>query len=295
MNTLKGIISSARGFYLLLTCFALLLGGCSTQVTKSSSQISESKAIDTDTAEEALKLAHLLRNNGHYQAAYEVYEKMDEKGQLEGAFVLEYASLSASILPASEAIALYKRVQGELGREISQSQQQAICVGLGRAYLELAQLNKAKEQFQCALEASSQSVMALNGLGVIASMKGDATTAQENLQAALDIAPSNEMVLNNLALSWLSSGDYQKAINLLKTKQSSQNMSTRLNLALAYVFINREDMARELLLKNISRNKTETILDRYISSKNRIENGSNISAELLALTNSPFILKDEDL
>ncbi|WP_219701617.1 tetratricopeptide repeat protein [Marinomonas lutimaris] len=293
MNIVKGMIGSTRGFYLLLVCFVVLLGGCSTQVTKSSSQISESKTVETDTAEEALKLAHLLRNNGRYQAAYEVYEKMDEKGQLEGPFVLEYASLSASILSASEAIALYKRAQGELGKEVSDSQQQAICVGLGRAYLELAQLNKAKEQFQCALEASPQSVMALNGLGVIASMNGDVSTAQENLQGALDIAPSNEIVLNNLALSWLSSGEFQKAISLLKTKQSSQNMSTRLNLALAYVLIDREDMARELLLKNISRNKTEAILDSYVTSKYRIKNGSDISAEILALTNSPFSLKDE--
>ena len=293
MNIVKGMIGSTRGFYLLLVCFVVLLGGCSTQVTKSSSQISESKTVETDTAEEALKLAHLLRNNGRYQAAYEVYEKMDEKGQLEGPFVLEYASLSASILPASEAIALYKRAQDELGKEVSNSQQQAICVGLGRAYLELAQLNKAKEQFQCALEASPQSVMALNGLGVIASMNGDVSTAQENLQGALDIAPSNEIVLNNLALSWLSSGEFQKAISLLKTKQSSQNMSTRLNLALAYVLIDREDMARELLLKNISRNKTEAILDSYVTSKYRIKNGSDISAEILALTNSPFSLKDE--
>uniref|UniRef100_A6VS24 Tetratricopeptide TPR_2 repeat protein n=1 Tax=Marinomonas sp. (strain MWYL1) TaxID=400668 RepID=A6VS24_MARMS len=293
MNIVKGMIGSTRGFYLLLVCFVVLLGGCSTQVTKSGSQISESKTVETDTAEEALKLAHLLRNNGRYQAAYEVYEKMDEKGQLEGPFVLEYASLSASILPASEAIALYKRAQDELGKEVSNSQQQAICVGLGRAYLELAQLNKAKEQFQCALEASPKSVMALNGLGVIASMNGDVSTAQENLQDALDIAPSNEIVLNNLALSWLSSGEFQKAISLLKTKQSSQNISTRLNLALAYVLIDREDMARELLLKNISRNKTETILDSYVTSKYRIKNGSDISAEILAFTNSPFSLKSE--
>lgn len=293
MNIVKGMTCSTRGFYLLLVCFVLLLGGCSTQATKSSSQISESTVVDTDTAEEALKLAHLLRDNGRYQAAYEVYEKMDEKGQLEGPFVLEYASLSASILPASEAIALYKRAQIELGKDVSTSQQQAICVGLGRAYLELAQLNKAKEQFQCALDVSSQSVMALNGLGVIASMNGDTIAAQENLQAALDIAPSNEIVLNNLALACMVSGEYQKSINLLKTKQNSQNMSIRLNLALAYVFIDREDMARELLLKKISRNKTEKILERYLSSKNRIKNGSDVSSEILALTNSPFPLKDE--
>ncbi|MBJ7536139.1 tetratricopeptide repeat protein [Marinomonas transparens] len=283
--------------YLIFLLLAFVLSGCAGQGAKKTLSSGQDSLFEettvSDNADEALKLAHLLRDNGRLKAAYEVYAKMDEKGQLAGPFLVEYASIASYVIPGSDVISLYQRAEASLGKEITTAQQQAICSGLGRAYLATIQLNKASEKFHCALQISAKSVPALNGLGVIASMNGDAAGAQAMFQQALDIAPSNELVINNLSLSWMTSQDYQKAISLLKTKRNSDNISTRLNLALAYVLYDREDMARELLTHSIARDKAEKILARYVSARSRIQNGSEISAEILSLTNSPFELKDE--
>jgi Tfp pilus assembly protein PilF len=280
--------------YLLLLSLVFVLVGCAGKnVYQAGNASFDAASLEGKDANEALKLAHLLRDNGRLKAAYEVYATMDGKGQLEGPFLLEYASIAAYAIPGSDVIGLYQRAKEELGEKVTKSQQQAICSGLGRAYLGTVQLTKATEQFNCALEANARSVPALNGLGVIASMNGNKDKARSLFQQALDIAPSNELVVNNLSLSWMASQEYQKAISLLKTKRNSENVSTRLNLALAYVLYDREDMARELLVNSIARDKAEKILSRYVSARTRIQNGSPVAAEILSLTNTPFLLKDE--
>ncbi|WP_394183447.1 tetratricopeptide repeat protein [Marinomonas posidonica] len=280
--------------YLVLLSLVFVLVGCAGKnVYQAGNASFDEASLEGKDANEALKLAHLLRDNGRLNAAYEVYATMDGKGQLEGPFLLEYASIAAYVIPGSDVIGLYQRAKEELGEKVTESQQQAICSGLGRAYLGTVQLTKATEQFNCALEANARSVPALNGLGVIASMNGNKDKARSLFQQALDIAPSNELVVNNLSLSWMASQEYQKAISLLKTKRNSENISTRLNLALAYVLYDREDMARELLVNSIARDKAEKILSRYVSARTRIQNGSPVAAEILSLTNTPLSLKDD--
>lgn len=243
--------------WLVATLLLLVLTGCTSQVTKDGVPVLEKADYEADDAEEALKLAHLLRDNGRYKAAHEVYQNMDEKGQLEGAFILEYASLSASVLSANESLALFKRAEQALNDDMTSEQQQAICVGLGRSYLTLSQFEQAVTHFQCALQTNPNSVVALNGMGVLLNMQGDFPEALTYLQKAIELSPSSELVVNNLALTWLSLGEYQKAISLLRTKYDDMAISTRLNLALVYVFYHREDMARELLLEALAQENTE--------------------------------------
>ncbi|WCN11207.1 tetratricopeptide repeat protein [Marinomonas mediterranea] len=295
MSLIKNTHNSFR--FGALTATALLLvmiAGCSSQVIKDGEPVIENAPYEAESAEEALKLAHLLRDNGRYKAAYEVYENMDEKGQLEGAFVLEYASISASFLPPLEAIALFKRAELALDGNITSEQTQAICVGTGRAHLALSQLEQASSNFQCALQANPNSVVALNGMGVVLNKQGNFPEALKHLQKAIDLSPSSKLVVNNLSLTWLALGKHQKAISLLRTKHNNMAISTRLNLALVYVFNHREDMARKVLLEALPQQNTEQILDQYSSSLHRVENGVAIETELFALSNTPIKLKDLD-
>ncbi|AEF53253.1 tetratricopeptide repeat protein [Marinomonas posidonica] len=287
----KNTHNTCRG-WAITTLLLMGLTGCTSQVTRDGVPVIESAPYEAENAEEALKLAHLLRDNGRYKAAYEVYENMDEKGQLEEAFVLEYASLSASVLSPLEAIALFKRAELALEGDITSEQKQAICVGLGRAHLALSQFDQASSNFQCALQANPNSVVALNGMGVVLNRQGDFPEALKKLQKAIDLSPSSKLVVNNLSLTWLALGEHQKAISLLRTKHNNMAISTRLNLALVYVFYHREDMAREVLMAALPQQNTEHILDQYSTSLHRVENGVAVETELFALSNTPLKLKD---
>lgn len=275
---------------LLLLLLTLTLSGCASLSSPSQ------PALDKE-AGEALRLAHTLRDNQRYQAAYEVYARMDERGQLKGSYLLEYASVAATVRPAGEALALYQRTRAELIDEPSAlpaEQSLALCSGLGRTRLALGQAALAERDFRCALQAAPNDLQALNGLGVAYNLQKRDGDAREQFEKALEIDPSYAPALNNLALSWLASGDSSKAIGLLNQARGQRDISLQLNLALAYVFSGHDDTAQAVLLENMEAQYAGQILQQFRTARARVEAGAPLASELLAASQQPMALSEQN-
>ena len=248
-------------------------------------------------AGEALNLAHTLRDNGRYQAAYEVYARMDERGQLRGSYVLEYASVAAAVRPAQEALPLYQRARAEMGgdpKTLPAAQSVALCAGLGRARLALGQASMAERDFQCAIQAQPENLPALNGLGVAYNLQKRDEEARQQFEKALAIDPAYSAALNNLALSWLASGDSSKAIGLLNQSRGQGDISLQLNLALAYVFAGHDDTAQAVLLESLEAGYAGSILEQFRTARARVNAGAPLASELLAASQQPLALGEQN-
>lgn len=248
-------------------------------------------------AGEALRLAHTLRDNQRYQAAYEVYARMDERGQLKGSYLLEYASVAASVRPAQQVLPLFQRARAEMGGDASDlpaAQSVALCSGLGRARLALGQAELAQRDFQCALKAQPSNLQSLNGLGVAYNLQKRDEEARQQFEKALEIDPTYTPSLSNLALSWLAAGDSNKAIGLLNQARGQGDISLQLNLALAYVFADHDDTAQAVLLESLEAEYATRILEQFRTARARVNAGAPLASELLAASQQPLALSEQN-
>ncbi|MHA6194563.1 tetratricopeptide repeat protein [Pseudomonas wadenswilerensis] len=279
-----------------LTLLALLtLGGCT---SLGSAMTAHSAAPSGQEAREALKLARVLRDNGRLQGAFEVYQRLDQRTPLKGAYLLEYASVAAAVRPARDAWALYDRArqQSDLA-SLDPAERQALCGGLGRAALALGNASSAVQHFECALKVDgdrSQRAQLLNGLGVARTQLGQRPAAREAFQQALDLEPGYSAATNNLALSWLADGERTKAIGLLNAARHTGEVALQLNLALAWVLDGHDDTALRILEENLEGQYAEAILQRFQATRERIAQGAPLDSELLAASQQPLTLASQD-
>lgn len=234
-----GQMAPRKGFASLLTLLVVttLLAGCG-----SSMAIKGNK-------DEGLRLARLLRDQGRVEAATDVYARLDGRGMLKGAEMLEYASVAALARSPQQTLELYARARQALGGDtdkMSPEEALAVCLGMGRSQLAMGRNTLAQKDFACALKAQPNNAGALNGMGVVMDSIGKHAEARQLFEKALQINPADVPAMNNLALSWLTSGNPDKAISLLRSLDDS-NATGKLNLALAYLASGNEEEARRAL------------------------------------------------
>ena len=279
-----------------LTLLALLaLSGCS---SLGSALPGGAPTLSGKENREALKLARVLRDNGRLEGAFEVYQRLDQRSPLTGAYLLEYASVAAAVRPPRDAWALYDRArqQSDLAA-LDPAQRQALCGGLGRAALALGNASSAEQNFSCALKVEgehSQRAQLLNGLGVAQTLLGQRPAARESFQQALALEPGYSPATNNLALSWLADGERSKAIGLLNGARQSGEVALQLNLALAWVLDGHDDTALRILEENLEPHYAQDILERFRATRQRIANGAPVDSELLAASQQPLKLASRD-
>ncbi|MFK0093494.1 tetratricopeptide repeat protein [Pseudomonas sp. NPDC090592] len=251
-------------------------------------------------AGEALKLARVLRDNGRLSGAIEVYQRLDERQPLKGAYLVEYASVAAAVRPARDAYALFDRARREAGaglHGLSATERQALCGGLGRAALELGNAARAESDLQCALTVQGdahQRAQLLNMLGVAQAQQGRHAASRASFDQALALDPGYSAATNNLALSWLAEGQRGKAIGLLNNARNGGEVSLQLNLALAYVLDGHDDTARRILEERLAPDYASGVLERFQATRQRIESGAPIDSELLAASQQPLQLANQD-
>ena len=121
-------MSRALPFVLLFS--VLTLGGCSS-LSSLNRDTTAVTGLDSKEAKEALRLARVLRDNSRLPGAYEIYERMDQRQQLSGSYLLEYASVAAAELRSalarhdddqdrsrSDLLEAEARIKDELNRQI---------------------------------------------------------------------------------------------------------------------------------------------------------------------------------
>ncbi|WEK29043.1 MAG: tetratricopeptide repeat protein [Candidatus Pseudomonas phytovorans] len=281
-----------------LSLIALLgLGGCSSL----GPALHAGQAAPTGReAAEALKLARVLRDNGRLAGAFEVYQRLDQRQPLKGAYLVEYASVAAAVRPARETYALFDRARRDVGADMAglgATERQALCGGLGRAALALGNAARAESDLQCALSVEgdrSQRAQLLNMLGVAQAQLGQHAVARESFNQALALDPGYSAATNNLALSWLAEGDRSKAIGLLNSARNGGDVALQLNLALAYVLDGHDDTARRILEERLAPDYAAQVLERFQATRQRIEGGAPVASELLAASQQPLQLASQD-
>lgn len=237
------------------------------------------------SAADGLKLARLLRDQGRYEAAADVYAQLEQRRELQPLELLEYATVAAQVQTPQDSLALFGRARhalGEAGATLSPATRVALCNGLGRARLALGQSDAALADFDCALAAVPDDLTALNAKGVLLDARGDHAEAQQLLSRALEIAPADFRILNNLALSYLASGDSARATRLLSQTELRGWPTLRLNLAFAHALGGDDARARQTLLTLMDAAQADHALADFAQRRERIRAGAPIADELLS-------------
>lgn len=270
----------------MVLCLAAAVSGCAELSALSiagPSTPAPAAANNTKTAE-SLRLARIMRDNGRLAAAVDIYGRIDEKGGLSPRELLEYASVAAQVLPPQESLPLFVRARQRLSMQgkMKADERLAVCLGIGRGRLALAQLDGAAESFRCALEEDGENVSALNGLGVVLAAQGQNDEAHRLLSRALDLDPANTAVRNNLALGQIGNGDTKAAIALLDTGGQPASPTLVLNLALAHLLEDDEAAAQRVLIENMPRIRWTVVMESLKQSAARIRAGQPPAREMLA-------------
>ena len=122
----------------------------------------------------------------------------------------------------------------------------------GKSYVRLLELQKAKEQFNFALEQEKDFVEAKIGLALINAYEGNFEPAEEFLQKYAD----NVYIMEVVGLKYLFEENYKQAIEIFKKALQKDCNQTYLyyNLACAYKGLNIQDKVREYFDKFIEKN-----------------------------------------
>ncbi|QDQ88941.1 tetratricopeptide repeat protein [Alcaligenaceae bacterium SJ-26] len=274
------------------------LGGCASLGGTSASTTAAADKELTGSLAEGLRLARMLRDNGRMEGAAGIYARLDQRGELKGALLLEYATVAATVSSPRQALALFGRARQEMGGDpmvLPPATGVALCNGLGRARLALGQTDAALGDFDCALTLDAVNTVALNGKAVILDARGEHEQAQALWRQAQEIDPADFTLLNNLALSYLSQGKTDETIRLLRQLDMPRNMPTlTLNLALAYLLENQPEQADQALRQLVSERQAEQLQAQLMRYSTRIREGEPVAAELLVASRQMLALQDQD-
>ena len=191
----------------------------------------------TDNAS-ALRLAHLLIEQGRLEAALGVYGELDKKQALKPRELLEYANVAALVHPPKSTYGLFSRLKAlsdDKASGFSAKEVSALLTGLGRAEIAVSQREKAQADLFQAVELNAENAVAWNALGVLHDAEGRHDLAQAAFKKALAASPADARLLNNLGLSHLAAGEAGEAVKRLTEAAAfdGDSETVKLNLALA--------------------------------------------------------------
>jgi Flp pilus assembly protein TadD len=152
--------------------------------------------------------------------------------------------------------------------------------GLGRAYVGLNEPQKAQEAYLSALEVDPNNARTLSGLGIAYDLEGDHATAQSHYRSGLALAPNDGDLKNNLAYSLISAKDYAGAAEVLEPllRAGTATKRHRMNLALAYGLLGRDDEARSVASADLTPAAIERNLKVYRQLRNEPEHSKTMAS-----------------
>jgi len=142
-------------------------------------------------------------------------------------------------------------------------------LNLAQAYLGLNNFARAKQEYEKALELSSDDVQALNGLGMIYLREGDAAQAEELFKKAIRKAPDSDAGHALLAQMYLQQGNLTGAIRELETcvELNAQNYAAQIRLGNAYIETGQKRYSQKAieLFENLKENPSRSIVREALS------------------------------
>lgn len=138
-------------------------------------------------------------------------------------------------------------------------------LGLGKVAIHEKKAEKALKHFEKGLKAKPSNADLLNGKGVALDMLSRYNEAQDVYKAALKNAGDDKsFIQNNLALSYIMSGNYDGAIELLESIEGvKESPVMRANLALANGLKGDMAKAREWAKKDLSEQQLKENMEFY--------------------------------
>src|SRR6202007_3012467 len=127
--------------------------------------------------------------------------------------------------------------------------------GLGSAYFERQETNRARECFEQVLQSHAGYPGTVpntwNNLGIIAARAGDVSAAIQDFQRALEIDPDHSIALQNLGNAYRQKKDWPQAKRALEKALSlnPDDAEANYNLGMVYAQTNDTNRAYEYLKK----------------------------------------------
>lgn len=241
------------GTYFLLVLCTFVLGACQTL-----SNTSQAPSL-TEQVDQLIRLGDRTQASGDTQSALAFYQRAhgldpDHKG----AFI----KVANTLELLDERHSLEQFFASALERTPEDSE-------LLRLYanrlISNDKIPQAIIHLQNARDLDPNEAKTHNSLGVAFDLSGNHEKAQTSYQTALSLGPDNLETLNNLALSYALLGAYEKAADLLKPYgfDVTAPERLRLNLALIYGLMDREEDARAVAEQILDRESVENNLEIY--------------------------------
>lgn len=215
--------------YLPLICALLIttsLAGCGEDEAKSE----HLKAMESGKTEISLKLAHASEAAGDFASAERYYKQAITK--------------NSDVEPRLELADFYRRHRGERqamdvlneARKLYPDNTDVMRV-TANVDINMGKPEQAVTLIDEALKKTSNDPLLYNTKGVALDMLGKYTQARNAYATAIELDPDDIMIFDaNLAMSYITTGMYTKAINLLLplAMEPDATPQIRQNLALAY-------------------------------------------------------------
>jgi Flp pilus assembly protein TadD len=241
---------------IIVFCLTPALAGCG---LFSSSEKPHKNLSAAGKEDIMLKIAHATEAGGDLEGAERLYKQAAAQSDSAPAYI--------------ELADFYKRQQQDtqavnaLSDALKlQPDNTAIMRELANTYINMGLPDQALSTLNAAIALNTKEAMLYNSRGVALDMLGQYSEAQKSYAVAALYAPDDIVTIKaNLSMSYILSGDYDKAIRLLLPLLDSPDASAtiRQNLALAYGLKGDRQTALQLGLKDLSPKEAEENLKFY--------------------------------
>ncbi|MBM3618570.1 MAG: tetratricopeptide repeat protein [Alphaproteobacteria bacterium] len=206
------------------------------EVQKVMSEIGGPKIEGMDAAIQAN--AEQALATGKYKTAAQFYAQLIEKNPEKLEYKLALADALRKGGHYDEAESAYKKILAE--EKLSEAEQLDVREGLGLAYMEDGEFDKAGDELASVMEKDAKRWRTLNAIGILFTTKQMYSEARQYFDEALVLDSQNIAVRNNLALMEALDSNHDEAIRLLSEaksingKRGSSVAQLDSNLALVY-------------------------------------------------------------
>lgn len=194
-------------------------------------------SIDAPTMDKELyRSAISAVKNGDFYSADQYYQQLIKNSPNNPKYKMDYAMLSRKMGRCDLSMQIYNDLEATKAKinPLDIKEEKALC------QLSQGEFQKAGEAFTEVINADSSRWKSINGAGLIFATKKKFNEANQYLDLAADVSNGNPAVLNNQGLVKAIIGNYDDAIEVLKTasirakEDAEQKRRVDLNLAMVY-------------------------------------------------------------